>query len=163
MTRVFQFGLAIEAFLNIIGAVPFVLYPEWCLSFAVAADSKSGVTSVPPSSALLWQVYGALVLALTIPIIQCVPNSEAVAEKRQVTFKTLIAGEVFLEAILLWHISRPDGSGFTLTSLILSAIFLLPALSWHTFAVYIKPDLMQGYGVAAAKPAQRKLPAKKTL
>ncbi|KAI0114726.1 hypothetical protein F4814DRAFT_291170 [Daldinia grandis] len=137
MTRLFQFGLAIEAVLNIAGAVPFILYPEWCLSFAVV-DSN-----VPPSSSLLWQVYGALVLALTIPLILCIPDSEAVREKRQIVFTTLLAGEVFLEAILFWHVSRIDNSGFTLTSLVLSAVSLLPALSWHTFAAYIRPDLME--------------------
>ncbi|KAI2612026.1 uncharacterized protein GGS25DRAFT_102283 [Hypoxylon fragiforme] len=156
MTRVFQLGLIIEAVLNIVGALPFVLYPEWCLSFAIAVDPESGIVNVPPSSALLWQVYGVLVLALTVPTIQCIPNSEAVAEKRRLTFNTLIAGEVFLEALLLWHISQPDRSGFTSTSLILSAVFLLPALSWHTFAVYIMPSLLQSYDVPTK-------PAKKTL
>ncbi|KAI8961064.1 hypothetical protein F5Y11DRAFT_245092 [Daldinia sp. FL1419] len=138
MVRIIQYGLAIEAILNIVGAVPFILSPEWCLSFAVTSSSD-----VPPSSALLWQVYGALVLALTIPLLLCISDSGAAKEKRQIVFTTLLAGEVFLEAILLWHASRRDESGFTLTSLVLSAVFLLPALSWHTFAAYIRPDLMQ--------------------
>ncbi|KAI2615258.1 hypothetical protein GGR54DRAFT_304460 [Hypoxylon sp. NC1633] len=157
MTRIFQFGLAIEAFLNIIGATPFVLYPEWCLSFAVAADSKSGGSRVPSSSALLWQLYGVLVLALTVPTVLCIPNSEAVAEKRRITFQTLIAGEVFLEGVLLSHIFQPADSGFTSTSLILSAIFLLPALSWHTFAVYVKPDLMKADGGLPTKSTKKNL------
>ncbi|KAI0840364.1 hypothetical protein F5Y06DRAFT_238353 [Hypoxylon sp. FL0890] len=156
MTRVFQIGLAIEAFLNIVGALTFVLYPEWCLSFAVADDSTTGTVDVPPSSAVLWQIYGVLVLALTVPIIQCIPNSETVAEKRRIVFQTLIAGEVFIEAILLWHITQPKKSGFTLTALVLSAVNLLPALSWHTFAIYVKPDLIQSND----KPTKS---AKKTL
>ncbi|OTB07922.1 hypothetical protein M426DRAFT_8137 [Hypoxylon sp. CI-4A] len=143
MTRIFQIGLGVEAFLNVAGAIPFVLYPEWCLSFAVAADPKTGVSSVPPSAALLWQIYGALVLALSVPLIQCIPTSTAVAEKRRIVFQTLAAGEIFIEAVLLRHISQSEKSGFTLTSLILSSLFLLPALSWHTFAVYVKPGLLQ--------------------
>lgn len=154
MTRVFQIGLAIEAFLNIAGALTFVLYPEWCLSFAVADDSTTGV---PPSSAVLWQIYGVLVLALTVPIVLCIPNSEAVAEKRRVIFQTLIAGEVFIEAVLLWHITRPEKSGFTLNALVLSAVNLLPALSWHTFAIYIKPDLIQSEDGLSTKSAKKTL------
>ncbi|KAI1402873.1 hypothetical protein F4819DRAFT_260616 [Hypoxylon fuscum] len=142
MTWVFQIGLAIEAMLNIVGAVPFILWPEWCLSFAVTNTSNTGTPSVPPSSAVLWQVYGALVLALTVPLIQCIPDSQAVTEKRRIVFQTLIAGEVFLEALLLWHSIRPAESGFSLTALLLTAVNLLPALSWHSFVVYVKPDLM---------------------
>ncbi|KAI0844841.1 hypothetical protein F5Y00DRAFT_186525 [Daldinia vernicosa] len=152
MTRLFQLGLAIEAILNIAGAVPFILYPEWCLSFAVTPNS-----TVPPSSSLLWQVYGALVLALTIPLVLCIPDSKAVREKRQIVFTTLLAGEVFLEAVLLWHVSRPDESGFTLTSLVLSAVFLLPALSWHAFATYIKPDLMESDSELSGSTAKKTL------
>ncbi|OTA95656.1 hypothetical protein M434DRAFT_184540 [Hypoxylon sp. CO27-5] len=153
MTRIFQIGLAIEAFLNITGALTFVLYPEWCLSFAVA-DSTTGV---PPSSAVLWQIYGVLVLALTVPIILCIPNSEAIAEKRRVVFQTLIAGEVFIEAVLLWHITQPEKSGFTLNALVLSAVNLLPALSWHTFAVYIKPDLIRSEDGLSTKSTKKTL------
>ncbi|KAI1410634.1 hypothetical protein F5Y13DRAFT_167599 [Hypoxylon sp. FL1857] len=156
MTRVFQIGLAIEAFLNIAGASTFVLYPEWCLSFAVASDSTTGAPNVPPSAAVLWRIYGVLVLALTVPIIQCIPDSEAIAEKRRIVFQTLIAGEVFIEAVLLWHIAQPEKSGFTLTALVLSAVNLLPALSWHTFAIYVKPGLIQ----SNSKPI---MPAKKAL
>ncbi|KAI4863929.1 hypothetical protein F4820DRAFT_352660 [Hypoxylon rubiginosum] len=158
MTRVFQIGLAIESLLNIAGAVPFVLYPDWCLSFAVAAaDPKTGAPSVPPSSAVLWQFYGALVLALTVPLVQCIPDSDAAAEKRRIVFQTLIAGEVLLEAVLLWHAARPEPSGFTLTALLLSAVNLLPALSWHSFVVYVKPGLMQSGGEALAKSGKKKL------
>ncbi|KAK6949862.1 hypothetical protein Daesc_008185 [Daldinia eschscholtzii] len=142
MTRIIQYGLAIEAILNIAGAILFILYPNWCLSFAIAPSPKNITSGIPPSSALLWQVYGALVLALTVPLVLCIPDSKAIAEKRRIVFATLIAGEVFLEAILLWHVFQPDNSGFTSTSLILSAAFLLPALSWHTFAAYIRPGLM---------------------
>ncbi|XXH04480.1 hypothetical protein Hte_010896 [Hypoxylon texense] len=157
MTRIFQIGLAIESFLNIVGAVPFVLYPDWCLSFAVAADPETGASSVPPSSAVLWQFYGVMVLALTVPLIQCIPDSEAVAEKRRIIFQTLIAGEVLLEAVLLWHAARPAQSGFTLTALLLSAVNLLPALSWHSFVVYINPGLMRSDDEAAAKSGKKKL------
>ncbi|KAI1098883.1 hypothetical protein F4804DRAFT_103941 [Jackrogersella minutella] len=155
MTRIFQISLAIEAFLNVVGAAPFVLYPEWCLSFAVADNSTTGTPNVPPSSALLWQVYGVLVLALTVPLILCIPNSKAVAEKRRIVFQTLIAGEVFIEALLFQHISKPDESGFTPTALILSAVFLIPALSWHAFATYVNPDLMQSDEESLTKSAKK--------
>ncbi|KAI1454880.1 hypothetical protein F4805DRAFT_296777 [Annulohypoxylon moriforme] len=155
MARIFQFGLATEAFLNLVGAVPFVLYPEWCLSFAVADRSTTGAPVVPPSSAVLWQIYGVLVLSLTVPLILCIPDSNTAAEKRRIVFQTLISGEILIEAILLWHIRQPEKSGFTLTSLSLSAFFLLPALSWHTFATYIKPGLMNSDRFPSAKPSKK--------
>ncbi|KAI0382768.1 hypothetical protein F5Y04DRAFT_43233 [Hypomontagnella monticulosa] len=155
MTRVFQLGLAIEAVLNIAGAAPFILNPEWCLSFAIAPDPISGVSSVPPSSAILWQVYGALVLALTVPLIQCIPDSRAAVEKRRIVFQTLLAGEVFLEALLWSHIYQRDKSGFSLTALVLSAVFLLPALSWHAFAVYIMPSLLQNESSLPSKASKK--------
>ncbi|KAI0180635.1 hypothetical protein GGR52DRAFT_253648 [Hypoxylon sp. FL1284] len=156
MTRTFQIGLAIESFLNIIGAAQFVLYPDWCLSFAVARGPKLGTAIVPPSAAVLWQVYGAMVLALTVPLIQCIPNSKAVAEKRRITFQTLIAGEIALESLLVWHATRPDQSGFTSTALWLSAVNLVPALTWHSFVVYVKPGMMQSTDEAPTKPSKKR-------
>ncbi|KAI1393273.1 uncharacterized protein F4822DRAFT_384138 [Hypoxylon trugodes] len=153
MPSIIQFGLVIEAILNIVGAIPFVLYPEWCLSFAVATNAETGTPTVPPSSALLWQVYGVLVLALTVPLILCTPDSKAASEKRHIIFTTLLAGEVFIEAILLWHISQPDKSGFTLTSLVLSSLFLLPALSWHAYVTYINPNLVNELSNKSVKKA----------
>ncbi|KAI1840899.1 hypothetical protein JX265_013395 [Neoarthrinium moseri] len=137
MTQVIQLGLLVEAVLNVIGAAVFIRYPAWCLSYVVSSDT------VPPSAAVLWQIYGGLVLALTIPILLVIPNSPTVFEQRSLIFKTLTAGELVLIGVLSWHASKPIESGFTWSGLALSAMFLLPALTWHSCAAFVLPDLMR--------------------
>lgn len=137
MTWIFQVGLAIESGLNILGAGSFILYPEWCLSFVVSTKS------VPLSAAILWQIYGILVLALTVPLLLCIPDSSSVFEKRRIVFQTLVAGEVGLLTLLLWHARNPQNSGITWAGLVISAGFLLPALIWHSFATWVNPALMR--------------------
>ncbi|ETS75809.1 hypothetical protein PFICI_12753 [Pestalotiopsis fici W106-1] len=158
MTRVFQIGLLTEAFFNISGALLFVLRPAWCLSFALALPDEP----VPSSAAVLFQVYGGLVLALTLPILLVVRESpgqsRAVFERRDIVFKTLAAGEVALIAILLWNTMKPAAkSGFSHSGLFISSVFLLPALTWHSFAVWGRPDLMrvdnEGKNIGRVKPS----------
>jgi hypothetical protein len=144
MTRIFQIGLLTEAFLNIAGALLFVLRPSWCLSFALASPNEP----VPTSASVLWQVYGGLVLALTLPILLVVHESpgqsRAVFERRDIVFKTLATGEVALIAILLASTMKPeDRTGFSHAALFTSSVFLLPALAWHSFAIWVRPDLMR--------------------
>ncbi|ORY63274.1 uncharacterized protein BCR38DRAFT_486023 [Pseudomassariella vexata] len=137
MTWVFQLGLTIESVLNILGAGTFLLYPEWCLSYTVSTPK------VPASAATLWQTYAVLVLALTFPILLCIPNSKGVFEKRKIIFETLVAGEVALVGLLLWHAVKPaEESGFMRSGLILATLNLLPALTWHSFCIWGVPGLM---------------------
>ncbi|KAF3005281.1 hypothetical protein E8E14_007792 [Neopestalotiopsis sp. 37M] len=119
MTRIFQISLLTEAFLNIAGALLFVLRPSWCLSFALASPNEP----VPTSASVLCR---------------------AVFERRDIVFKTLATGEVALIAILLASTMKPeDRTGFSHAALFTSSVFLLPALAWHSFAIWVRPDLMR--------------------
>lgn len=140
MTWAFQVGLAIECFLNILGAGTFLLFPDWCLSFAIPAHA----VDVPPSAATLWQTYAVLVLALTYPLLSCIPNTPGVFYKRKITFETLAAGEVGLIGLLLWHSTKGgDESGFAPQALLLAAVNLVPALTWHSVVAWLWPSLMR--------------------
>lgn len=146
MTRTLQIALLTESFLNISGSILFILKPTWCLSFVMTSKEQT----VPASAAVLWQVYGGLVLALTVPLLLAVPGGSTksekatVFEKRDIVFKTLAAGEVILIAILAWNASKPqEGSGFTRFGLLTTLFFLLPALTWHSFAVWVTPSLLR--------------------
>ncbi|KAK9423832.1 hypothetical protein SUNI508_03848 [Seiridium unicorne] len=154
MARTFQIGLLIEALLNISGSILFILCPYWCLSFAIDTNDYP----VPASAAVLWQIYGGLVLALTVPILTVIPeSSRAVFEQRDIIFKTLIAGELALIGVLAWNAGKmEERSGFTPTSLLTSAVFLLPALAWHSYAVWIRPDLMRSEDDHGKTALQRK-------
>ncbi|KAH6660825.1 hypothetical protein BKA67DRAFT_66721 [Truncatella angustata] len=146
MTRIFQIGLLTEAFLNISGSLVFLRYPLWCLSYMLPQSTTGKTTTVPASAAVLWQIYAGLVLALTVPILMVVPESRAVYEKRDLVFKTLTAGEVALVGILGWHglgFSEEQEGGFSRAGLLTTASLLLPALTWHSFAVWLRPDLMR--------------------
>ncbi|ROW01271.1 hypothetical protein VMCG_05857 [Cytospora schulzeri] len=140
MTWVIQVGLAIESFLNILGACTFLFFPDWCLSFAVSTPNGD----VPASAATLWQTYAMLVLALTYPLLSCIPNTPGVFYKRKIIFETLAAGEIGLIGLLLWHAAKSDEeSGFSTHVLLLAAINLVPALTWHGVVAWLKPSLMR--------------------
>ncbi|KUI69547.1 hypothetical protein VM1G_05262 [Cytospora mali] len=140
MTWVLQIGLAIESFLNIVGASTFLLFPDWCLSFAISNPAGD----VPASAATLWQAYAVLVLALTYPLLACIPNAPGVFHKRKIIFQTLAAGEVGLIGLLLWHATKgEDESGFTQQALLLASVNLVPALTWHGVVAWLWPSLMK--------------------
>lgn len=125
MTRTLQVGLSIESILNILGATTFLFFPEWCLCFAIPAQGGG----VPASTATLWQTY---------PLLSCIPNTPGVFYKRKLIFETLVSGEIGLIGLLLWHAaqSNEDG-GFSTQALLLAAINLVPALTWHTVVAWL--------------------------
>ena len=141
MTRIFRFGLATEVVLNVGGAFAFVAWPEGCLARVAPA------AQVTPLAALLWQLYGALVLALSVPLVLCLPDGQpAVYEKRRIVFTTLAAGEIAIIALFLRHaaLDAPAAdAGMAPAALLAMAAFLLPALTWHTFALFARPLLMR--------------------
>lgn len=137
MTRIFRFGLVIEVVLNVAGAFAFVAWPEACLALVAPA------AHVTPLAALLWQLYGALVLALSVPLALCIPDSRGVYEKRRIVFTTLAAGEIAMITLFLRHALDPAAAGMAPRALLAMVAFLLPALVWHTFALFARPLLMQ--------------------
>lgn len=102
-------------------------------------------------------------LALTVPILLAVPGGNtqtekvAVFEKRAITFKTLVAGELILIALLAWNASKAqEASGFSRFGLLAASVFLLPALAWHSLAVWGKPELMLSEDKATSGGQARK-------
>ncbi|KAI0127291.1 hypothetical protein BJ170DRAFT_367997 [Xylariales sp. AK1849] len=107
MTRVFRAALEAEALFNVICAISSIGFPTWYLSSVVSAKS------VPASATVLWQIYGSLVLAFSVPLLLIIPDSKAVFEAGDIVYKTLVAGEVAMIGILNWHAHHPVDSGFT--------------------------------------------------
>lgn len=110
MTSLIRFALATEAVFNVLGAVILIVFPQGCLSLAVASsDSISG------SAALLCQVFGAMVLSLSVPLFLCIPDSAAVYEKRRIVYKTMAAGEIACKwiALILILVSPPKTGGLS--------------------------------------------------
>lgn len=146
MPSFIQGALGCEAVFNIIGAIPFILFPERLLSFAILADeSKSAIsTVVPASTATLWRLFGGLFLGLTVPVLLCIPNSDGATERRKLTYATLTAGEAFLIPIVLWQAVEPEKSGFTRTALLGTIGALAPTMTWHVICYSLD---LSGYGL----------------
>lgn len=134
-----RFALIAEAFFNISGAIVFLLCPEWCLSYVIQSSNTS---TIPPSTATFLQIYSCLVLALSLPIIQCIPETPGVAARRAMIFWTLGAGELFIIGLLLWKAQDPEASGFTSRALIQAAGALVPYLIWRIWALWVDPELL---------------------
>ncbi len=147
MPKLIQYALAAESFMNLLGAVPFLLYPEWCLSYVVDPSSDSiNNPAVHPGSATLFQVYACLVIALTAPLLICIPESPGVAYKRVIMFQTLAVGEALLITLLLWKANDAKHSGYTQSGLILSAMSLTPYLLWRAYTLFVRPDWFRSDG-----------------
>jgi len=154
MPQIIQYGLVIESFLNIFGASTFVLFPHWCLSHVIQPppNLSSGESFVPDTAAILFQAYGLLVIALTFPLLACIPDSPSVGKFRVLIFQTLGLGEIFLIGLLLLNTAEPTESGFTRKGLLLAAANLVPALSWRVWTLYFRP----GWLNAAEENKKRK-------
>ncbi|KAK8063859.1 hypothetical protein PG996_008511 [Apiospora saccharicola] len=163
MASLIRFALATEAVFNVLGAVILIVFPQGCLSLAVApSDSISG------SAALLCQVFGAMVLSLSVPLFLCIPDSTAVYEKRRIVYKTMAAGEIAYgiigltprpAVIILFLRASQDyeKTGFTPEFLTRSVLVFAPALAWHSYAVFVNPAIMRTAGAVAPRVGTKKV------
>lgn len=139
MSTFMRYALITEAFFNITSSVVFLFRPEACLSYVISTSS------VPPSSATLLQISSCLVLALTVPIIQCIPEKPRVAEQRVLTYRTLAGGEVFIIGLLLWKALNSSASGFSSKTLLGAVGVLTPTLLLRFWVLSVNPKIL-GHG-----------------
>ncbi|KAK8110999.1 uncharacterized protein PG998_007456 [Apiospora kogelbergensis] len=152
MGSIIQFALVTEAVFNVLGALLFIVFPQSCLSHAVSSSSP-----IPGCAALLCQVFGAIVLSLSVPLLLCVPESNAVYEKRRIVYKTMAAGEIAFIILFLRASQDYVETGFTPEFLTKSVMAFAPALAWHSYAVFINPAIMRTAGVAASRIDTKKV------
>ncbi|KAK7935049.1 hypothetical protein PG985_000544 [Apiospora marii] len=151
MASLIRFALATEAVFNVLGAVILIVFPQGCLSLAVASSA-----SISGSAALLCQVFGAMVLSLSVPLFLCIPDSTAVYEKRRIVYKTMAAGEIAFIILFLRASQDYEKTGFTPEFLTRSVIGFAPALAWHSYAVFVNPAIMRTAGAAAPRVGAKK-------
>lgn len=138
-----QAALALEAFLNMMATIPRILGPQGTLYLTVSSRARRLGKRVPASTATLGQMAAAGVLTLTVPLILCVPRGgPTVAENRRLTYKTLAAGEASFITYLCYRMVARRPSGFTPVSMVRGVVCLVPRLSWHYYALYVKPELL---------------------
>ncbi|KAK6833118.1 hypothetical protein PG990_002078 [Apiospora arundinis] len=151
MASLIQFALVTEAVFNILGALLFIVFPQSFLSHAVLSPS-----TVPGCAALLCQVFGAMILSMSVPLLLCVSDSTAVYEKRRIVYKTMAAGEIAFIILLLRASQDYMETGFTAESLTMSVMAFAPALAWHSYAVFVNPTIMRAAGAAAPRVDTKK-------
>ncbi|KAK8065735.1 hypothetical protein PG997_012482 [Apiospora hydei] len=152
MASLIKFALVAEAIFNVLGALIFIVYPHACLSHAVLSS-----TPVTGCAALLCQVFGAMVLSLAVPLLLCVPDSNAVYEKRRIVYKTMAAGEIAFIILFLRASQDYEKTGFAPEFLTKSIMAFAPALAWHSYAVFVNPAIMRTAGAAAPRADVKKV------
>ncbi|KAK8058617.1 hypothetical protein PG994_009065 [Apiospora phragmitis] len=152
MAYLIKFALVTEAIFNALGAFIFIVYPQGCLSYAVSSSSP-----ITGCAALLCQVFGAIVLSLAVPLLLCVPDSNAVYEKRRIVYKTMAAGEIAFIILFLRASQDYEKTGFAPEFLTRSIMAFAPALAWHSYAVFVNPAIMRTAGAAAPHVGTKKV------
>ncbi|MCJ1250806.1 hypothetical protein MMC30_008034 [Trapelia coarctata] len=133
--------MAIEAAFNVFGAIGMILAPDYVLSLMVSSPSQ-----ITPLAVSLTQWLAAVVLALTAPLVLCLPNTRRAVESRATTYWTLGVGEGFLVPMFLWQMGKgEEGSGFTKQALVASAVQLGGLVGWRLYVLLGRPEWLGRY------------------
>ena len=132
--------MALEASLNILGALPMLLMPSTC------ARSLTHPGSASPATAQLIQWLGALTLGLTPQLLLALPNTKTAIESRAMAYVTLGAGEAALVGVMLWQAWGGSAEGgFTGRALVGAAGVLAPTLVARAWVLFWRPEVLGRY------------------
>lgn len=92
----------LEGTLNLLGAVPLLLFPTHLLQNYFCASAADATAS----AATLLQWIGALFIGMTPQLFLALPNSRYAIESRRTVYWTLGAGEAALVPLLLWQAAK---------------------------------------------------------
>ncbi len=145
MSSIIQKAFALEALLALPSAFALIFFPRPSLSvFLVSPWSGNAIT---PTTILFGRVTGAMILAVTAPLLYGIPDKSGVAEQRKSTYLTLGTAETVLVPLLLWEAFRAtdpekilSGGGFSRSVALESAASLLAILSWRSWVWALKPQ-----------------------
>jgi len=135
---IIRYAMAIEAAFNVLGAAGVVLAPRSILSFMASSPSQ-----ITPLAVTFTQWIGGMVVALTVPLMLCLPNTRRAVESRTTTYWALAAGEGFLVPMFLWQMG--EESGFTRKALVAGAVQLGVLVGWRLYVLLRKPEWMGRY------------------
>ena len=156
MSSIIQKAFALEAFLNIPSAIALIFFPRPTISlFLISPWSGNAIT---PTTLLFGRVAGAMVLAVTAPLVFGLSDKTGTAEQRKSTYLTLGTAETVLVPLLLWEAFRAtdaekvlSGGGFSRSIALQSAASLLSILSWRSWVWAFKPEWFGHEAVRAEK------------
>lgn len=129
----FRRALLLESAGNIFGGTVMILFPGLILK-----NITTSTTLSTPLASSLVQWMGALVLALTTPLILSYPNTTAGVAGRYITYWTLGMGEVALMAVMAGQ-AAAEQTVFNDAALLLSGATLGATLAWRVWCVFFRP------------------------
>lgn len=131
-----QKTLLAESIGNLLGSAGMIFAPETVLSYITTQSAPHP----PPAAAQLLQMLGAVFVGLTTPMLLLVPNAAGHGAKREIVYRTLLAGEMYLIPLMLWQgLTRAEQSGsLTGTSLLMGAAVLTPFCASRPYALQAK-------------------------
>jgi hypothetical protein len=134
MPSAIQYALGLEALGNVLAASGLVFYPSFCLSYVLPPSS------IPASTKVLLQAFGAMTYAITVPVLWCLPDGPHAAHTRKMVYYMLGASEVFLIALFVFKgLTIGEDSGFDNQMLLTAAGNLLPPLAWRIWCIQRRP------------------------
>jgi len=138
---IIRYAFALESAFNVLGAAGMLLTPRSILTFLASSPSQ-----ITPLAVSLTQWFGAVVFALTAPLILCLPNTRRAVESRTTTYWTLAAGEGILVPLFLWQLGNgEEGSGFTRQALVMGAVQLGALVGWRLYVLLRRPEWIGRY------------------
>ncbi|KAA6410610.1 MAG: hypothetical protein FRX48_06032 [Lasallia pustulata] len=128
--------MALEAAVNILSAIPMLLYPSSIVSHLTSSGTA------PPSTTQLTQWLGALILALTPQLLLALPNTKTAIESRATVYVTLGPGEAMLISIMLWQAWAGEEGGLSARALVRAAGILVGPLVGRGWVLGWRPELL---------------------
>jgi len=139
MPSIIQSALIFETFVNLPPAAMLILAPSWTLGKLLPTTST--LTGIPASTITLAQMFGALIVALTVPVAMSIQDRPNIVEARRMTYWLLGAGEACLIPLLFL---KEGSSGFQDGILRTGAIQMTPFLVWRAIVLLAKPEWFAG-------------------
>lgn len=150
MPSIIQYALIFESLANVYGGTVALLAPKWCIAGMLGPREAANPS---PSTLTLVQGFGAMVYALTVPLILSLPDGPQAKAVRAITYYTLGAGELFLIPLLLVKAKQDPASGFKSDVLMKAVGSLAPFAAWRAYVLWLSPTILEPKSAAQRKQA----------
>lgn len=141
--KVIWYALLLEVTFNIAGGTMVLFRPIPCLNRLV--DSPVAITT---ASKCLMQWLGAMVYALTVPLLLCMRSTREGVDSRPTVYATLLAGETFLTLTMLRQLHSGSGlgpKGLTRKALMTCCAVLAVPAAWRLYVLFVAPEWFGRY------------------
>ena len=165
----FQFALIFEAMGNLVSIFFLLFYPRTALGWILSNPDRD----VNPSADVTTQLIGALVVALTVPLVMSIPSPNSYSSTqaadqqrgfRVATYVALGSGEIVFTLIFGWKLFaavKGEDVGWTQSALWIAMGTMLSILPIRALFLFIRRDWLQereqGSGGRSYEASKKKL------